>query len=31
MRSREYEGLYGFNACVVVVAIAYVEGGVSVV
>ena len=31
MRSRESGGMGGFNACVFVVAIAYVEGGVSVV
>ena len=31
MCSLESEGLGGFNACVFVVAIAYVEGGVSVV
>ncbi len=31
MRSREYEGLGGFNAYVFLVAIDYDEGGVSVV
>ena len=31
MRSRKYEGLGGFNACVFVVTIAYAGGNVSVV
>ena len=31
VRSRESEGLGGFNACVFVSAIAYAEGGVSAI
>jgi len=31
VRSRESEGLNGYNACVFVIAIAYAEGDVSVV